>query len=93
MYKFNAVDAPSCAGWWWCYPVPECEWYDRHRDGLVCNVKSDNGKYHPDPERLYVCGAFSGDCVGCSDLKYTGEVVGRWYGPLEPPNNNLNTKE
>jgi hypothetical protein len=91
MYKFNAVDAPSCEGWWWCYPVPECEWYDRHRDGLVCHVMHDNGmspgvgKYYYNDPRLCVCGSFSGDCVGFSDLKYTGEVVGKWYGPIEPP--------
>lgn len=91
MYRFNAVDAPSCPGWWWCFPIPECEWYDRHRDGLVCHVMHDNGmspgvgKYYYDDPRLRVCGALSGDCVGFSDLKYTGEVVGKWYGPIESP--------
>ncbi|MEI6259605.1 MAG: DUF4326 domain-containing protein [Deltaproteobacteria bacterium] len=91
MYKFNAVDAPSCAGWWWCYPVPECEWYDRHRDGLICNILHDNGmvfhagKYFYHDPRFYVQDVFGICCRGFTDLKYSDELVGKWYGPIESP--------
>jgi hypothetical protein len=88
MCKFNAIDAPNSAGWWWCYPVPECEWYDRHRDGLICHILHDNGmspadgKYYYDDPRLLVMEVFGTNCIGFTDLKYTGELVGKWYGGL-----------
>ena len=91
-YKFNAIDAPSCGGWWWCYPVPECEWYDRHRDGLVCHILHDNGislgvgeYYYSDDPGLYVQEVFGTNSRGFTDLKYSDELVGKWYGPIESP--------
>jgi hypothetical protein len=91
MYKYNNVDAPKCPGWWWCYPVPECEWYDRHRDGLICHIIHDNGmspgvgEYYYDDPRLHVMEVFGTNSRGFTDLKYSDELVGRWYGPINSP--------
>lgn len=88
MYKYNNVDAPKCPGWWWCFPVKE-SWYPRYPDGLICEIVADDGcfsgEYYPDMEGLFIEVTFGIEHLGFRDLKYSAEVVGKWYGPIDSP--------
>lgn len=43
------------------------------------------GRWWLEMERLFVTDTFSTDCSSYDDVKWTGAVVGKWYGPIENP--------
>lgn len=44
----NWSDEPTCKGWWWCFPSPECEWYEKYSLGCVVQVLEDDGYWNAD---------------------------------------------
>lgn len=76
--------APDAAGWWWCIPDTACEWYSRHPAGLVCKVSEYGEDCDAEPDELYVQATFAADAFGFTG-EYSGDVYGRWYGPIPAP--------
>ena len=86
-YQYANVKEPACAGWWWCFPDPKCERYERNSQGFVLQVLEDDGYFNPeDKGRLYICGALSDDYFGFSG-ESGSDIFGRWYGPIPNPEN------
>lgn len=80
----NWSDEPTCKGWWWCFPSPECEWYEKYSSGCVVQVLEDDGRHFDadSKRRLYL--SWRGYFVVFTG-EYTAPVFGKWCGPITPP--------
>lgn len=79
-------DKPTCKGWWWCFPDSECEWSRNYKTGMVVEAVEDDGHFYPDRKGVVdtIRATMCFDFVGVTG-KYSGDVFGRWYGPIQPP--------